>query len=130
MIRGPEPESIIFGKIEGRDYMFGAMERQGGIFMFDVTDPANPLFSGYLNLIQPADALGQSYLSPESLSFIPASASPTGQYLLLVGFENPVNPFGAFALISIPESSDVAVAFLALIVGGQALVISRRRQRR
>lgn len=125
--KGPEGESIAFGPIEGREFMFTAMERQGGIFMFDVTDPTNPLFTSYLNLTQPADALGQSFLSPESLTFIPRSDSPTGQYLLLVGFENPVNPFGAFAVLSVPEASDLALPFVSLILGG---IIGRRFRRR
>jgi len=117
--KGPEPESIEFATIDGRYYMFASMERQGGIFLFDVTDPVNPIFDSYLNLTQPADALGQSYLSPESLKFVPAAFSPTGKNLLLVGFENPVNPFGAFAVLSVtvPESTVITLPFISLAVG-------------
>ena len=37
--KGPEPEAITVGEIDGRTYAFIGLERTGGIVMYDVTDP-------------------------------------------------------------------------------------------
>ena len=38
--KGPEPEGITVGEIDGRTYAFIGLERIGGIMMYDVTDAA------------------------------------------------------------------------------------------
>jgi hypothetical protein len=129
--KGPEPESVAFGRINGRDYLFAAMERQGGIFMFDVTDFANVSLVDYLNLMVQGSSLGQPFLSPESLVFVGADQSPTGSALLLVGYENPSQTFGGLAVLdvgaaAIPEPSTFAALAGLGVLGGAAL---RRRRR-
>lgn len=80
--KGPEPEGVAVGEINGRTYAFIAQERAGGVFQFDVTDPANAFFVDYLNT-----TASPRHISPESVQFIPASSSPTGNPLVLVGYE-------------------------------------------
>ena len=126
--KGPEPESVAYASINGRDYVFTAMERQGGIFMFDVTDLSNVAFVDYLNLTQQASSVGQFYLSPESLQFLSAEQNGTGKNLLLVGFENPTNTFGGLAVLevsAIPEPSTAAA-----LAGFGALGLAALRRRR
>ena len=40
--KGPEPEGVATGEIDGRTYAFVGLERIGGFVTFDVTDPRSP----------------------------------------------------------------------------------------
>lgn len=94
--KGPEPEGVTVGRIDGRVYAFVGLERVGGIIMFDVTDPAAPVLAGYhndrnfdpaLDFKNRADLLAAGHLAPEGLAFIPAADSPFGVPLLAVAYE-------------------------------------------
>ncbi|MEB3355308.1 MAG: choice-of-anchor I family protein [Synechococcales bacterium] len=91
--KGPEPEGVVVGEVDGRTYAFVGLERVGGIMVYDVTDPANSTFVQYLNNrnfdvdAQLADdstnpAVGD--LGPEGLTFISGDDSPSGVPLLVV----------------------------------------------
>ncbi len=80
--KGPEPEGVAVGEINGRLYAFIAQERAGGLFQFDVTNPTNAFFVDYRNT-----TASPRHVSPESVLFIAASDSPTGNPLVLVGYE-------------------------------------------
>jgi Choice-of-anchor I domain len=45
--KGPEPEGVDVGVINGRTYAFVVLERAGGVMIYDVTNPANASFVGY-----------------------------------------------------------------------------------
>jgi hypothetical protein len=75
--KGPEPEGVVVGMVDGRTYAFVGLERIGGVMVYDVTSPAAPVFVLY----EPAAA---GDVSPEGLEFVPAASSPTGNALLLV----------------------------------------------
>ena len=47
--KGVEPEAIEVAEINGKHYAFIGLERQGGIMVFDVTQPKNASFISYLN---------------------------------------------------------------------------------
>lgn len=84
--KGPEAEDAKVGVIGGRTYAFAGLERVGGIMAYNVTNPAQATFAGYINSRDfSAAAAGDS--GPEGLSFVPAENSPTGKPLLLAGFE-------------------------------------------
>jgi hypothetical protein len=89
--KGPEPEGVVVGKVQGRQYAFVGLERVGGIMIFDVTDPADASFVSYVNNrdfsvddVENADA---GDLGPEGLVFIKPADSPNGEPLLVVGNE-------------------------------------------
>ncbi len=88
--KGPEPEGITIGTIDGVPYAFIALERVGGIMVYDLSDPSAPAFAGYANHrdfeadAETAEALD---LGPESAAFIAAEHSPTGAPLLVVANE-------------------------------------------
>ena len=84
--KGPEPESVITGKVGRKTYAFIAMERIGGIMVYDITNPANTKFVNYINSRE-FDAPIQGDVSPEGLCFIPASDSQKGKTMLLAACE-------------------------------------------
>jgi 2',3'-cyclic-nucleotide 2'-phosphodiesterase (5'-nucleotidase family) len=74
--KGPEPEGITVGNVGGRFYAFVGLERQGGVMVYDVTDPENAEFTTYL----PSSTV---HLGPEVVVFIEQADSPTGKSLVL-----------------------------------------------
>ncbi|SFJ05668.1 choice-of-anchor I family protein [Planctomicrobium piriforme] len=83
--KGCEPESVTTGVINGRTYAFVALERISGIAVYDVTNPAEPVFETYFNN-RTQDRHGGD-LGPEGVLFVTAEASPTGRPLLIVSYE-------------------------------------------
>ena len=47
--KGPEAESVTVGTVDGRTYAFIALERSGGVMVYDVTDPAHVSYVNYIN---------------------------------------------------------------------------------
>lgn len=47
--KGTEPEAIEVAKIGDRFFAFVGLERQGGVMVFDITDPTDPEYQSYLN---------------------------------------------------------------------------------
>ncbi len=75
--KGPEPEGVTIGAINGRPYAFVGLERAGGgVMVYDIGDPHKPLFGGYFRT--------DGDISPEGLTFISVADSPTGLPLLVV----------------------------------------------
>lgn len=93
---GPEPEGVAVGVIDGVTLAFIGLERIGGIMVFDISDPAAPVFETYINVrdftvdVQlPSGATNPAVgdLGPEGLAFVSADNSPSGTPLLVVGNE-------------------------------------------
>lgn len=82
--KGPEPESVVVGTINNKPYAFVALERTSAILMYDVSNPAAPVFVQWL---QNTTTLNDGDISPEGLAFVPAAQSPSGKPLLLAGHE-------------------------------------------
>jgi len=100
--KGPEPEALAVGTVGKSTYAFVGLERMGGFMIFDITNPKAPEYVEYvLNRsltatfsIDDSGAGGHTGafatagdLAPEGMKFLPASASPTGKALLLIGNE-------------------------------------------
>lgn len=85
--KGPEPEAVNVQTIDGKTYAFVALERQGGVIMFDITDLNDVTITSYANSRDySGDMLGD--VAPESIDFISADNSPNGANLLVVANEN------------------------------------------
>jgi hypothetical protein len=98
--RGPEPEHLAVGAVEGRDYLFVGFERISGFVVYDITDPRAPVFQQYINnrnfAINPKSVCGPKGspetpacaevgdLEPEGFVFIPKEDSPIYVPLLAV----------------------------------------------
>lgn len=88
--KGPEPEGVTIGEVNGKTYAFVGLERVGGIAMYDVTDPMNPSFARYINTRDFSGDPEQGTsgdLAPEGLAFVPANESPNRTALLVVTYE-------------------------------------------
>jgi hypothetical protein len=79
--KGPEPEGLTLGVVDGRRYAFILLERTGGVMVYDITRPARARFVTYVNTADMGDA------SPEGVVFVNARRSPTGEPLLIVAHE-------------------------------------------
>ena len=101
--KGPEPEGVALGEINARTYAFVGFERLGGVIVYDITDPAKPAYTAYINnrdfsinMEELADEGDDAVkaglekvgdLGAEGLAFVPAKDSPNGENLLIVGNE-------------------------------------------
>ncbi|MEB3231909.1 MAG: choice-of-anchor I family protein, partial [Leptolyngbyaceae bacterium] len=104
--KGPEPEGITIGEVNGVPYAFIGLERIGGIMVYDISDPTDAEFVQYINTRDfsgdpEADTAGD--LGPEGLVFISAEDSPTGIPLLAV--TNEIS--GSTSLFSIDLDPDI-----------------------
>ncbi|MEZ8324715.1 choice-of-anchor I family protein [Vibrio cyclitrophicus] len=98
--KGVEPEAIEVAEVNGKQYAFIGLERQGGIMVYDVTQPKNASFISYLNnrdFTQPVctkvdedgDCDNETYnskagdLGPESIKYFTRS----GNHFIAVGNE-------------------------------------------
>lgn len=79
--KGAEPETAVVGYLNGKPYAFIALERSGGMMVYDVSDPYQPNFVDYIY-----DPSFQD-VSPEGLYFVPADQSQDGQAHLLAAYE-------------------------------------------
>jgi hypothetical protein len=86
--KGLEPEALTLGTIEGNTYAFIGLEKQGGFFMYDITNPIAPKFVKYQNTVDYTQAPANAGdLGPEGMKFVPADQSPNGKNLLVVANE-------------------------------------------
>lgn len=85
--KGPEPENVVVGEVNGRRLAFIALERIGGVMVYDVSDPVAPVFQQYLSTRAFVGSTIGPDSGPEGMVFVPASSSPTGSALLAVGNE-------------------------------------------
>jgi hypothetical protein len=123
--KGPEPEALAFGHIDGKDFIFVGAERQNGIFQFDITDLNNVSIVGYFNPVTSSADSGGAFISPESILFLDAASNPTGKNLLVVGFEGTGSngSIGVFEVVPEPQT-------WALLGFGAAFALWQIRRRR
>ncbi|OXS53804.1 hypothetical protein B1A99_28285 [Cohnella sp. CIP 111063] len=87
--KGPEPEDIKVLQVGSKAYAFVGLERIGGLMMYDITNPAAPVFIDYFNNRNPSKTMDDNVndLGAEGISVISAENSPTGWPMVLVANE-------------------------------------------
>jgi len=82
--KGPEPEAVTVGEVNGVLYAFIGLERDSGIVIYNIADPANATFVDYISGYG-----GQSgdHVAPETIAFIPADESASGTAQIAVAYE-------------------------------------------
>lgn len=107
--KGPEPEGIAIGAIGTNTFAFIAVERIGGIMVYDITNPAAPVYVTYVN--------NRSFIGngpdrgAEGIIFIPQSQSPNGMHPVIAANEisSSLSIYGIPGCAS-PVSSSLSVA--------------------
>ena len=111
--KGPEPESVVIGKVEGRTYAFIALERIGGIMVYDITHPEKADFCNYINtrdFSEDPEAVEKltGDIAPEGLAFIPAEDSHSATPVLLAAYEVS-GTVGAYAVAEKPAVPETTI---------------------
>ena len=84
--KGPEPEGVTVGTIDGHTYAFVGLERTGGVMIYDITNPANAAFKNYFNS-RDYSADIKNDVSPEGLTFVAANKNKSGAPVLIISNE-------------------------------------------
>lgn len=85
--KGPEPEAVVTGAVDGSHYAFIGLERLSGIMVYNIDDPVKPAFVAYANSRSFDSEVPEGDVAPEGLTFVQAQDSPTGTPLLLAAHE-------------------------------------------
>lgn len=98
--KGPEPEALAVFSLGAKTFATIGLERQGGLFTYDITTPTAPVFVDHVTnrRFMAADeaalranvetgGASDGDLAPEGIVFVPAADSPSGLPLLIVANE-------------------------------------------
>lgn len=83
--KGPECEGITVATIDGEIFAFASLERVGGVMIYNITNPINPIYVGYHN--------NRSFVTngpdrgAEGMIYIDPSDSPNGNAIMLLANE-------------------------------------------
>ncbi len=126
--KGPEPEAVTTGIVGDKRYAFVGLERTGGIYWQDVTNPAQPGADGYFTTRDFGSEEAKGDLAPEGMAFVPAADSPNGMPLLLVAHEVSgtvavygFEPAGAASAAAAPAASPAASDDVYVVKPGDTL---------
>ncbi|MEM6973935.1 MAG: choice-of-anchor I family protein [Pseudomonadota bacterium] len=101
--KGPEPEAITVGQVGDSLYAFIGLERDSGVMIYDITVPADAFFVDYIAGFD--DIFGENEgdnQGPETIAFIPAEESTTGNPQIAVAYEIS----GSTVVYDIAEATD------------------------
>ena len=87
--KGAEPEGVAVGMVGDRRIAILGLERMTALAIFDITDPGNPVFQEWLQMLptKATPAKDVKHWSPEGIVFVPASKSPSGKALIITSYE-------------------------------------------
>ncbi|MBL8753444.1 MAG: choice-of-anchor I family protein [Planctomycetes bacterium] len=102
--KGPEPEAVAFGVVDGVPTLFVGLERTNSVMVYDVSNPAAPVLR---DVIRVAAESGVNATAPEGVQFIPAVGNATGRPLMAVASEGN----GTLSLFAIDTGDASVVTF-------------------
>jgi len=83
--KGCEPEALDIAKIGNNTYAFIGLERIGGVMVYNINDPAKPVFVDYANNRSVVSYTGDH--GPEFVVHVSETESPDGKHYILVSNE-------------------------------------------
>lgn len=117
--KGPELEAIDVSVFGDQILAVVAAERQGGLMLFDITNPESPfLTSAYAN------GFDEDLISPETLQF----ADINGQIVVIAGFEGNDPISGGIGIYQILPTAIPEPRTYALMAGALALAFAAYRR--
>ncbi len=121
--KGPEPEGTAVGKINGEQYAFVALERIGGVVIYNISNPASPIFVGYYN--NRSVSTNGPDRGSEGIIFIPDSLSPNGHAQIILANETS-STLTIFQITTCAERAGIAISPTApaAICSGDSIQLS------
>ena len=104
--KGPEPEGVTIGVIAGQTYAFIALERIGGCMVYNITNPANPVYVDYKNTRNLLAYGGDN--GAEGIIYISAANSPTGVPIVILA--NEVSSTLSFYTVNFSSPLEITLA--------------------
>ncbi|MEA1851248.1 choice-of-anchor I family protein [Chryseobacterium sp. MHB01] len=83
--KGPEPEGVALGTINGQTYAFITLERTGGVMVYNITDPNNPTFTDYKHSRMTSAYGGDN--GPEGIIYVAPENTTTGKGYVIIANE-------------------------------------------
>ena len=83
--KGPEPEGVALGSINDTIYAFVALERIGGVMVYNISNPASPVFVQYINTRDTATFAGDN--GAEGIVFLHSKANKQGKHYVITANE-------------------------------------------
>ncbi|MFP7655800.1 choice-of-anchor I family protein [Chryseobacterium proteolyticum] len=83
--KGPEPEGVALGTINGQTFAFITLERTGGVMVYNITDPNNVTFTDYKNSRSTSAYGGDN--GPEGIIYIAPQNTATGKGYVVIANE-------------------------------------------
>ncbi|QBA20528.1 T9SS type A sorting domain-containing protein [Chryseobacterium indologenes] len=83
--KGPEPEGVALGNINGQTYAFITLERTGGVMVYNITDPGNPTFTDYKHSRSTSAYGGDN--GPEGIIYIAPENTTTNKGYVIIANE-------------------------------------------
>lgn len=83
--KGPEPEGVATAYIDRTHYLFVSLERVGGVMIFNINQPATPVYVGYYN--NRFLATNGPDRGAEGIIYISAEASPNNESIVILANE-------------------------------------------
>lgn len=83
--KGPEPEGVALGNINGQTYAFITLERTGGVMVYNITNPNNPTFTDYKHSRMTSAYGGDN--GPEGIIYIAPENTTTGKGYVIIANE-------------------------------------------
>lgn len=117
--KGPEPEAVITGSVNGETYAFTGLERIGGIMVYNVSDPSNATFETYVTSRDFSGDEPAGDIAPEGMKWIGAEKSPTENPLLVVAHEVS----GTIAVYEVKEGNADDVSEPAATDGSETVTV-------
>lgn len=83
--KGPEPEGVALGTINGQTYAFITLERTGGVMVYNITNPGSPVFTDYKHSRLTSAYGGDN--GPEGIIYIAPENTTTGKGYVIIANE-------------------------------------------
>ncbi|WP_027379769.1 choice-of-anchor I family protein [Chryseobacterium daeguense] len=83
--KGPEPEGVALGTVNGQTYAFITLERTGGVMVYNITDPNNPTFTDYKHSRMTSAFGGDN--GPEGIIYVAPENTTTGKGYVIIANE-------------------------------------------
>jgi len=102
--KGPEPESLTLGVMDGKNLLFVGLERPGLIGIWDIDNIVAPVFHSINTVITNCREKSRM-MDPEALHFVSAQDSPVENIPLLIASGSVSSTITVFKVVKLPSTT-------------------------